>query len=333
VICVLTHDPKFDVPVLQVALTTPAAYVGVMGSRRTHEDRLRRLREVGVDEDALARLRSPIGLDLGARTPQETAVSIAAEIVLLRQGGSGAPLRDTDGAIHRPRPHRGLTHRGPKGNAVEFTNEFRVPVDVETAFATLTDLERVAPCLPGAQLEEVDGDTYTGRVKVKVGPMQVTYRGTAEVIEIDPDGKRAAIRAKGKETRGAGTASADVVATLTSEADDVTRVDRGDRPRGHGQAGPVRSWGDGGRRGQDHRHLRRTARAAPRGGRGGRGRQPPRRASPTPPSSHRGGQRRLPRRTGRHRGRTVGHTCSRARGDRHRRSRGRAPDDRADPRP
>jgi xanthine dehydrogenase accessory factor len=103
VICVLTHDPKFDVPVLQVALDTPAAYVGVMGSRRTHDDRLARLREVGVSEDALARLRSPIGLDLGARTPQETAVSIAAEIVLLRQGGSGAPLRDTDGAIHRPR--------------------------------------------------------------------------------------------------------------------------------------------------------------------------------------------------------------------------------------
>jgi xanthine dehydrogenase accessory factor len=103
VICVLTHDPKFDVPVLEVALRTPAAYVGVMGSRRTHEDRLRRLREAGVDAAALERLRSPIGLDLGARTPQETAVSIAAEIVLLREGGSGAPLRDTDGAIHPTR--------------------------------------------------------------------------------------------------------------------------------------------------------------------------------------------------------------------------------------
>jgi uncharacterized protein len=107
---------------------------------------------------------------------------------------------------------------------VEFTNEFRVPVDVETAFTTLTDLERVAPCLPGAQLEEVEGDTYTGRVKVKVGPIQVTYRGTAEVIEIDPDGKRAAIRAKGKETRGAGTAAADVVATLVAEGEETTRV-------------------------------------------------------------------------------------------------------------
>jgi xanthine dehydrogenase accessory factor len=90
VICVLTHDPKFDVPVLQEALRTDATYVGVMGSRRTHDDRLARLREAGVDAGALDRLRSPIGLDLGARTPQETAVSIAAEILLERHGGSGA---------------------------------------------------------------------------------------------------------------------------------------------------------------------------------------------------------------------------------------------------
>ena len=74
VICVLTHDPKFDVPVLEVALRTPAGYIGAMGSRRTHEDRLDRLREAGLTEDELARLRSPIGLDLGARTPEETAV-------------------------------------------------------------------------------------------------------------------------------------------------------------------------------------------------------------------------------------------------------------------
>jgi xanthine dehydrogenase accessory factor len=101
VICVLTHDPKFDVPVLQEALRTDAAYVGVMGSRRTHEDRLQRLREAGVEETDLERLRSPIGLDLGARTPQETAVSIASEILLERHGGSGARLTDTVGPIHR----------------------------------------------------------------------------------------------------------------------------------------------------------------------------------------------------------------------------------------
>jgi xanthine dehydrogenase accessory factor len=100
VICVLTHDPKFDVPLLEVALRTPAGYIGAMGSRRTHEDRIERLREVGLTEAELARLRSPIGLDLGARTPEETAVSIAAELIQLRWGGSGQPLTATEGRIH-----------------------------------------------------------------------------------------------------------------------------------------------------------------------------------------------------------------------------------------
>jgi xanthine dehydrogenase accessory factor len=100
VIAVLTHDPKFDVPLLEVALRTPAGYIGAMGSRRTHDDRIARLREIGFTDDELARLRSPIGLDLGARTPEETAVSIAAEIVGLRWGGTGSPLTTTAGAIH-----------------------------------------------------------------------------------------------------------------------------------------------------------------------------------------------------------------------------------------
>ncbi len=101
VICVLTHDPKFDVPVLELALRLPeVAYVGAMGSRRTHDDRLERLREVGLTESELARLSSPIGLDLGARTPEETAVSIAAEIVARRWGGTGDPLSATGGRIH-----------------------------------------------------------------------------------------------------------------------------------------------------------------------------------------------------------------------------------------
>jgi xanthine dehydrogenase accessory factor len=100
VICVLTHDPKFDVPVLEVALRTPAGYIGAMGSRRTHDDRLERLRAVGMTEAELARLRSPIGLDLGARTPEETAVSIAAELIQLRWGGTGRALTDTAGRIH-----------------------------------------------------------------------------------------------------------------------------------------------------------------------------------------------------------------------------------------
>ena len=101
VICVLTHDPKFDVPLLEAALRTDAAYIGAMGSRRTHDDRLARLREEGVPEAALARLASPIGLDIGARTPEETAVSIAAEIISARWGGSGRRLTRTDGPIHR----------------------------------------------------------------------------------------------------------------------------------------------------------------------------------------------------------------------------------------
>jgi xanthine dehydrogenase accessory factor len=100
VICVLTHDPKFDVPLLEVALRTPAGYIGAMGSRRTHEDRLARLREAGLSGAELARLRSPIGLDLGARTPEETAVSVAAELIQLRWGGSGQPLSGTSGRIH-----------------------------------------------------------------------------------------------------------------------------------------------------------------------------------------------------------------------------------------
>ncbi|MER7500110.1 XdhC/CoxI family protein [Nonomuraea pusilla] len=100
VVCVLTHDPKFDVPLLEVALRTGAGYVGAMGSRRTHEDRLARLREAGLTAAELGRLRSPIGLDLGARTPEETAVSIAAELIQLRWGGSGRPLSDTSGRIH-----------------------------------------------------------------------------------------------------------------------------------------------------------------------------------------------------------------------------------------
>ncbi|MFG3260362.1 XdhC family protein [Streptomyces sp. NPDC048172] len=96
VLCVLTHDAKFDVPLLRAALRLPVAYVGAMGSRRTHLDRERRLREVGVSEAELARLRSPIGLDLGDRTPEETAVSIAAEIIAVREGGTGAPLSAPD---------------------------------------------------------------------------------------------------------------------------------------------------------------------------------------------------------------------------------------------
>ncbi|MFD3610447.1 XdhC family protein [Streptomyces atroolivaceus] len=101
VLCVLTHDAKFDIPLLEQALRMPVAFVGAMGSRRTHADRDRKLREAGLREAELARLRSPIGLDLGARTPEETALSIAAEIVAARRGGTGAPLTGSAAPIHR----------------------------------------------------------------------------------------------------------------------------------------------------------------------------------------------------------------------------------------
>lgn len=101
VICVLTHDPKFDVPVLEIALRTQAAYVGAMGSRQTHDERLARLRERGMRDEELVRLASPIGLDIGGRTPEETAVSIAAEIIQRRWGGTGRPLSHTTGELHR----------------------------------------------------------------------------------------------------------------------------------------------------------------------------------------------------------------------------------------
>lgn len=122
VLCVLTHDAKFDIPLLEQALRLPVAFVGAMGSRRTHADRDRRLREAGLGEEELARLRSPIGLDIGARTPEETALSIAAEIVALRRGGTGVPLTGSAVPIHRDggggarrRPPEGV--RGPVGAA------------------------------------------------------------------------------------------------------------------------------------------------------------------------------------------------------------------------
>ncbi|MFF8930184.1 XdhC family protein [Streptomyces longwoodensis] len=108
VLCVLTHDAKFDVPLLERALRLPVAYVGAMGSRRTHLDRNRRLREAGVTDLELTRLRSPIGLDLGARTPEETALSIGAEIVANRRGGTGVSLTGAHTPIHHdPAPHSG----------------------------------------------------------------------------------------------------------------------------------------------------------------------------------------------------------------------------------
>jgi xanthine dehydrogenase accessory factor len=99
-VCVLTHDAKFDVPAIAAAVKTSVGYLGAMGSRRTHEARLARLREAGVDPDAVARVMSPIGLDIGARTPEETAISICAEIIAKRTGRLAQSLRDSAGPIH-----------------------------------------------------------------------------------------------------------------------------------------------------------------------------------------------------------------------------------------
>ncbi|MBD5606919.1 MAG: XdhC family protein [Candidatus Eremiobacteraeota bacterium] len=101
---VLTHDVKFDVPLLDVALRTRAAYIGVMGSRRTHANRVAALREAGIDEAQLSRLSAPVGLDIGARTPEETAISIAAEIIALRGERNGGRLRDTTLPVHAAAP-------------------------------------------------------------------------------------------------------------------------------------------------------------------------------------------------------------------------------------
>jgi xanthine dehydrogenase accessory factor len=99
-VCILTHDPKFDVPAIEGALATRVGYIGVMGSRKTHTKRLERLAEVGIAGDDLDRVLAPIGLDIGARSPEETAVSICAEIIARRTGRHAPSLRDGSGAIH-----------------------------------------------------------------------------------------------------------------------------------------------------------------------------------------------------------------------------------------
>lgn len=101
-VCVLTHDVKFDVPAIVGALATGVGYIGAMGSRRTHATRAERLREAGVNDEELARIMAPIGLDIGARTPEETAVAICAEIIAVRNGRSAASLRSSTGPIHEP---------------------------------------------------------------------------------------------------------------------------------------------------------------------------------------------------------------------------------------
>src|SRR5256886_3091781 len=107
---------------------------------------------------------------------------------------------------------------------MKLENEFRVEVPVEEAWRVLLDVERIAPCLPGAQLQEVEGDQYRGIVKVKVGPISAQYKGTATLAEVDEDARRIVIDASGRDTRGQGNAKATIVVTMTDDGGG-TRVD------------------------------------------------------------------------------------------------------------
>ncbi|MDH4158963.1 MAG: SRPBCC family protein [Actinomycetota bacterium] len=108
---------------------------------------------------------------------------------------------------------------------MDLQNSFTVPSDIDTAWKTLLDVERVAPCMPGATLESVDGDEMTGKVKVKLGPVSMTYGGQARFVSRDEEKHTAVIEGTGKETRGTGTAKALVTTRLVEEGPDVTRVD------------------------------------------------------------------------------------------------------------
>lgn len=108
---------------------------------------------------------------------------------------------------------------------MDLENSFVVPADIDTAWKTLLDVDKIAPCMPGATLETNDGDNFTGKVKVKLGPVSMTYGGTAKFLERDDSAHVAVIEGTGKETRGSGTARAVVKTTLTEEGPDRTRVD------------------------------------------------------------------------------------------------------------
>lgn len=102
---------------------------------------------------------------------------------------------------------------------MELSNEFVVTAPIDATWAILTDLERIAPCLPGAQLDEVEGDEYRGTVKVKVGPITSQYKGTATFVDLDKVNHKAVLRATGRDTRGQGNATATVTAQLSADGD------------------------------------------------------------------------------------------------------------------
>jgi xanthine dehydrogenase accessory factor len=162
-VCVLTHDPKFDVPALMAALATGAGYVGAMGSRRTHAERVERLREAGATEEDLARVMSPIGLDIGARTPEETAISVAAEIIGQRTGRQAPSLRDAEGPIH-PRPAR---EAGPTEPAAREAGPTEPPA--REAGPTEPPAREAGPTEPPAREAGPNDRAATARAQARTG--------------------------------------------------------------------------------------------------------------------------------------------------------------------
>ena len=163
--------------------------------------------------------------------------------------------------------------------AEQLVNEFTVNRPIDEAWAVITDVERIAPCLPGAQLQEIEGDIYRGVVKIKLGSITPQFKGQANFVERDDDAHRAVLKAEGRDTGGRGNASAEITAQAESLSPTSTRVDRDHRPAHHRQGGPVRPGhhrrrvqeADGAVRRQPQHDARRAARAPAR-------REPDRRA-------------------------------------------------------
>ena len=192
---------------------------------------------------------------------------------------------------------------------MELTNEFRVDRPIDETWNVLTDVERIAPALPGAQLQEIEGDEYRGIVKVKVGPITAQYKGKATFVEKDDTNHKAVLRAEGRDTKGQGNASALITATLVPRRSGH-QGDGAHRPHGHRQGRPVRSRHHGRRQHEAAEPVRRAARDDdPRGRRRRRGEADA--AKPDAPVAMATAEPEAParrRRTRRRRRRSVGST-------------------------
>ena len=155
----------------------------------------------------------------------------------------------------------GRAQGGGGADALELSHRFTVPIGVEETWAHFNDIASVAECFPGAQVTEADEESFSGSVKVKLGPIALVYNGSGTFVEKDEEAHRFVVDAKGKDKRGNGTAGAKVTVSM-AEAGGSTDVDGGDRPGHHRQAGAVRARGDAGRLRQAARAVRRLPRAA-----------------------------------------------------------------------